>query len=294
MSQQNSNPPQYVPSLPVHNVQPASAPVAYQVPVMYSQQQTPMGSPQMFPQQYGQQMIFVPQQTTMEKAPLISNNPNEQCLEMEPIKQRLLRRNFQFEIAKWFDEAWHLFTHHWIACILFSILYLGTSFIPYVGPFIAIGFVPGLFIAGLHSIRPNGPGWHWSSLFNGFLFYFPTLLITILYTLAVSVGFLLFILPGFYFLIVLSFSNYVFFEYRCEGLGIIDSMTVSRKVLNKHFCSAWLFLIAIFVVNLLGMICVIGIFVTIPVTNFAIVFAFRDIFGFSAKQSQFDRNCVCF
>jgi hypothetical protein len=102
----------------------------------------------------------------------------------------------------------------------------GVSFIPYVGGFIAFGMAPGkryptfvslyisgFFIAGVHSIRPNGGGWKWQTLFHGFYYYFPMLFIGILYSLAVAVGFLL-IVPGFYFMVVLSFSSYVFLEYR--------------------------------------------------------------------------------
>jgi len=292
----------YVQSGPVYNQQPGGVPIyqPQQVPVFYPQQgqqayagsfQTPVYQQSQQPQQQPQ-VVFI-QQRNEQNVPLISNaeNPWKETCEL-PVKQRLLNRHYEMCLSKWWNEAWQLYTEHWIACVLFTILYLGVSFIPYVGGFITLGMAPGYFIAGVHAIRPNGPGWKWQALFHGFYYYFPMLFIGILYCLAVAVGMLL-IIPGFYFMVVLSFSSYVFLEYRCEGLGIIDSMTVSRKLLTRNFCyTFWIFIVVLFLICFGAFLFLVGSLITLPFSSFILVFAFRDIFGLS-EIKQLDHGCVC-
>lgn len=153
---------------------------------------------------------------------------------------------------------------------------------------------PGYFIAGSHAIRGGTlGGWKWQSLAHGVLLFFPMLAIGILYGLLVAVGLVLFIIPGLYFLIAYSFSACIYIEYRQEGLGIVDAMSVSRKVLSKNFWAITGFIIFQFLLILAGALCLlIGVLVALPVASLMTVFAFRDIFGFSDKRIL-DQTCVC-
>jgi len=154
----------------------------------------------------------------------------------------------------------------------------------------AMALTPGYFFAGAHTLRSGS--FRGIALWHGFFYFFPFLLIQILYSLAVAVGIFLLIIPGFYFLVSMSFSGYVYFEYHFSGLGIIDSMTVSRRVISKHFCSMFWFLIVTMLLNLLGALCLfVGILVSVPVTSLMSVVAFRDIFGLSSKPM--DTGCTC-
>jgi len=271
------------PPVPVYGVAPS--PVS---PAGYYQPQ-----PQPGPQP---QVVYV--QTTYDfKAPLLPNNNgygggNSYQTPLS-VKQRLLQRDYQVTIGRWFDESWALFTQNWVICCLFSFAYLLVYCIPYVGPFISIGLAPGLFIAGMHAIRPNGYGFKASNLFHGYLWFGPVLWISLLYELAVIFGLVLLIIPGFYLMIALSFSTYVYIEFKGDGIGVIDAMTVSRKVVSKHFCSILLLWIVTYLMNLLGLLVLFfGIMVSLPVSSFMLVFAFRDMFGFSSQRG-IDNTCFC-
>jgi len=239
------------------------------------------------------QVVYV--QTTYDvKVPLIAPTPTGLVYSAGlNVKDRLLQRDYEVTIGRWFDESWTLFSQNWGICVAFTLVYLLVYCIPYVGPVVGLGLAPGFFIAGMHGIRPNGGGFRGSPLFHGYLWYFPVLWIGILYMLAVMFGFILLIIPGFYFMIALSFSSMVYIEFRSEGLGIIDSMTVSRKVVGKHFCSILLFLILTYLMNVLGcLVFFVGLLVSIPVSSFMFVFAFRDMFGFSTHR-KLDNSCFC-
>jgi len=294
-----SYPPQMFVQVPMYNQSNGTnTSQPQQIPVYYPQMPAYQSYAMQTPQQPQPQMVFVSQQQTQEqKIPLISNNVENPWRSNDesnlPIKQRLLNRDFHMSIPKWWNEAWKLFSEHWLLCVVYTLLLLLVSCIPYIGGIISFGMAPGFFIAGAHAIRPNGSGWNWKSLFHGYLFYFPLLFISILYLLAVAVGFFLLIVPGFYFMVVLSFSTYIFVEYRCEGIGIIDSLTVSRKLLTRNFCHTLLLFWVVLVVNLIAALCFfVGLLVSIPFTSFIMLFAFRDIFGLSDKH-LFDRGCVC-
>ena len=74
----------------------------------------------------------------------------------------------------------------------------------------------------------------------------PLLAVGILYSVAVGVGFVLFLLPGLYLMIALAFCAHALL---LEGAGVMDSLGRSRDLVRDHFWRAvgmWVF---IFVVN---------------------------------------------
>jgi hypothetical protein len=75
------------------------------------------------------------------------------------------------------------------------------------------------YIAGTNHLRTGEPI-RLKHLFQGYLYYFPILLIGILQFLAFAFGLLLLIIPGIYFLVAFSFACPIYLEYRQEGLGI--------------------------------------------------------------------------
>jgi hypothetical protein len=256
-------------------VQPQQIPVQQKLPQM---QQVPV-----------QQIYYQPTETFahhIDTASLIPEN------HLQTTEERLSARTYQVDISKWIGVGWSLYKQHWAIYSIFTFIYLAVSSVPYVGFVGAIGLAPGMFICGMHVLRPS-IGWKSGSLFHGFMLYFPILLIHIIYSLAVAVGLLLLIIPGLYFMIALSFAPLVYIEYYKENIGIMGSFHVSRRLMNKKFCQVLIFFMVLILMNILGGLCfLIGLFVSIPVGSLAVVAAFRDIFGTSEVRGL-DTNCVC-
>jgi len=111
--------------------------------------------------------------------------------------------------------------------------------------------------------------------------------------LAVSLGLFLLIIPGIYLMVALGFSWALYIEYHHEGLGIFEAMSVSRKMVTRHWCTFFGLSILCFFVYILGlMFFIVGILVAIPVVQLTLTFAFRDMFGFSETKVPHHQSCV--
>jgi len=207
------------------------------------------------------------------------------------VKDRLKMREYEVNVNGWLHESWNLYKEHWLSLVLFTMLFIAVQFIPYVGSFVALPLAPGFYIAATHHIRGNQ--WSSSHLFHGIYLFFPTLALGILYSLLVTVGLFLCIIPGLYFMVAYSLSLMIYIEYRQEGLGLIDSMNVSRHVVSKNFWEITGFLLAQLLIVIVGCLAFgIGFFIGYPVASMMSAFAIRDIVGLSAKRTE-DRSCVC-
>jgi len=305
-TQPNYQPQSYVsPSTqPTNFPQPGYQPNFQPQPTLqqFPQYQQPQYPQPQYPQPQFQQPAYQPNQYHSGSYPVPNSNQptyyppsdiNEKLL--DPIKEKLLTRGFHYDIqiSKWFDESWHFFVDHWIVFVIFTLVFLGIQFIPYVGPFIVLGMAPGYFIFTSHAFRPVYHGFQVLTMLHGYFLYFPILWIAFLYDLAVSIGIFLLIIPGLYLAIAFSFAIPLWIEYRQEGLGIIDSFSVSRQVVTRQFWGITLLLLAQCGLIIIGVaIFIIGGLVTIPLAMLMHSFAFRDIFTFSEKR-HFDHGLVC-
>ena len=65
-----------------------------------------------------------------------------------------------------------------------------------------------------------------------------------------------------------------------------DAMMASHEVVKKDYFGYTIFLVAIALLNLLGvMACIIGVFVTIPWGHAAVTAAYRDAVGFDPTSA---------
>jgi len=215
-------------------------------------------------------------------------------LERGSIEDEILAQDYEVNIPKWFSESWAIYKQHWIAFTLFTIFQIAVGVIPYVGSLIAFPLGFGIFLAVTNKIRYNGiqGEMRYDHLLFGFLFFVPLLMLAIIECIALIIGFLLCIIPGLYLLIALSFACLIFMEYHDQNIGILGSMILSMKVVNKHLCEVTLFLIvnALFMISgilLLG----VGLLITIPIGSINLALAFKDLFGLNPRKEQ-ERNCV--
>lgn len=183
-----------------------------------------------------------------------------------------------------------MYLDNWIMWSLFTLIYILISCIPYVGGLLALGCSVGYFIGASHLLR--GRQFQWMYLFHGYFLYLPILGIGLLSYFAIMIGLFLCIVPGIYLWVTLSFSSMLYVEYRESGLGIIDSMRISRQVIHKQFCGMFGFLILCVLAAWVGLLLLfVGFLATLPWVMLAVTVAFQDIFGLNEKRTE-DSTCV--
>jgi len=215
-------------------------------------------------------------------------------LEGASIEDEILAQDYEVNLGKWFSESWAIYKQHWIAFVLFTIFQFAIAFIPYVGFLIALPLSFGIFFAVTNKIRYNGltGDMRYDHFIFGYLFLLPLIVISILESIFISIGLLLCILPGLYFMVALSFSMYVFLEYHDQNVGIFNSMILSMKVVNKHLCEVTLYLIVDALFALSGFLLLgVGALVTVPMATIISALAFKDLFGLNPRKEQ-ERACV--
>ena len=115
--------------------------------------------------------------------------------------------------------------------------------------------------------------------------YFWTFLgMTIVMTIAILLGFVALIIPGIILSIAFAFSGQLVIE---RGLGPIASLKESMRLTKGHRMSLFGLGLATLLLNFLGILVLfIGVFVTIPVTNLALVHAYRKIAGSAPEEES--------
>jgi len=202
--------------------------------------------------------------------------------------------DYEVNIKKWFSDSWHIYKQHWIAFTIFTILQIAVNFIPFIGRFLTIPLLFGVFLAVTNKIRANGPNgdMRYDHFVFGFLFLIPIALIGLLSLLLIAFGFVLCILPGLYALFALSFSIPIFLEFHGKKIGMIGSMILSVKIINKHLVEMIVFLIINSLLGISGILFLgVGLLVTLPLSSIVFTMAFRDIFGLNPTKEQ-ENTCI--
>jgi uncharacterized membrane protein len=105
---------------------------------------------------------------------------------------------------------------------------------------------------------------------------------SILFGLAVAVGFVLLIVPGIIVALMFMFTTFIVID---RGLGPIEAMKESHRITNGHKWSLLGFTLMLVLINLLGVIAlVVGLLVSIPVSSLAVAHAYRVLSGRTPPQ----------
>jgi len=110
-----------------------------------------------------------------------------------------------------------------------------------------------------------------------------TMLGALVASLLTGVGFLFCLLPGIYLGVAWKFTLALIMD---QHLEFWEAMEVSRKVVTRHWWHLFALLLLSALLNLAGLLCCcVGFFVTMPVTVFALMYAYEDIFGAAKSQT---------
>jgi uncharacterized membrane protein len=89
------------------------------------------------------------------------------------------------------------------------------------------------------------------------------------------------VIPG---LVVAAMYKFAYLFIVDKRMDFWPAMEASHAIVKRDYVGFTLFLVLMFLVNLLGVICcIVGVFVTIPVTFAAITVAYKEIVGFEPQ-----------
>ena len=180
----------------------------------------------------------------------------------------------------WIGEGWGLVKADIGIYVLLALvtLILGTM-VPIIiqGPLTA-----GFFIVCMK--RTLNRRAEFADLFTGFNFFIPALVACLVITLFVAVGTLFCIVPG---IVVAAMYKFTYLFIVDKRMEFWPAMEASRAVVKNDYFGFTMFLIALFLVNLLGVICcIVGVLVTIPLSFAAITVAYKEIVGFDPRTVE--------
>ncbi len=117
--------------------------------------------------------------------------------------------------------------------------------------------------------------------FSGFSICFVPLLLAGLVSFVLTVlGLICLVLPGIYLAVAWVFAKALVID---KGLDFWPAMELSRRTVSKHWWKFFWFMIVLGLFNLAGLaFCVVGLFLTTPISLVAIMYAYEDIFGAAA------------
>jgi uncharacterized membrane protein len=118
-------------------------------------------------------------------------------------------------------------------------------------------------------------------LFKGFDYFLPSFVAALLIGLFVFAGTLLCIIPG---LVVASMYKFTYLFILDKRMDFWPAMQASHEVVKNDYFGFTIFLLAMAGINILGALCcIVGLFVTIPLSVAAITVAYQEIVGFEQR-----------
>ena len=178
----------------------------------------------------------------------------------------------QADAGRWLGEGWALVQADLGNYLLISLLFFLLNGVP---------FIQGALIAGFHIYtikKLAGRNPDIAEIFKGFKFFGATLVASLLIAFFTFLGTLALIIPG---LVIAAMYKFTYLFIVDKRMGFWEAMKASHNIVRNDYFGFTMFLIAAFLVNVLGFLClIVGLMVTVPLTFAAITVAYRDLVGF--------------
>jgi hypothetical protein len=181
----------------------------------------------------------------------------------------------QAQTGRWLSAGWQLVKNDLGNYLLISIVFTLLNGVP---------FIQGALIAGFHIFTAKkllGRRCDFADLFKGFNFFIPTLVASLLIGLFTFLGTLACVIPG---LVVAAMYKFTYLFIVDKQMDFWPAMQASHAVTKQDYFGFTMFLLGAVLVNILGFLCcIVGLFVTIPVTFAAITIAYQEVVGFDPR-----------
>ena len=181
------------------------------------------------------------------------------------------------QTSRWIGEGWEMVKDDlgvYVALALVTLL-LG-AMVPFIiqGPLTA-----GFFIFCMKKTLNRHA--EFADLFTGFNFFVPALVASLVIALFVSIGTLFCIIPG---IVIAASCKFTYLFIVDKRMDFWPAMQASHAVVKNDYFGFTMFLVAMTLLNVLGVVCcLVGVLVTIPISVAAITVAYRDIVGFDPR-----------
>jgi len=188
------------------------------------------------------------------------------------------RPGIRAEGGRWIGQGFDMVKKDLGNYVLISLIFFLLNGVP---------LIQGALIAGFHIFTMKklmGRNAEFGDLFKGFNYFVPTLVASLLIGIFTFAGTLLCIIPG---LVVAAMYKFTYLFIVDKRMDFWPAMQASHAVVKNDYFGFTMFLLLAFLVNVLGFICcIVGLFVTIPLTFAAITIAYKELVGF--EQSTVD------
>lgn len=195
--------------------------------------------------------------------------------------EKLIENGYELDISKYISEAWELFKKSAGLYILYALLvFLINGIVPGVSIVVGAALFAGYYVAtqvldktGKHQLE---------DFFKSFNYFLPLFLSGLIGGILVSVGLVLFILPGIWLAVALSFSYQLIVFAKMD---FWQSIETSVKIINKKWFSfLWLWIVIIGI-NILGAIPLgLGLLITVPLTALIFYCCYKDVVGLDTEK----------
>jgi hypothetical protein len=180
--------------------------------------------------------------------------------------------------GRWLSYGWDTFWADLGINVLIALLVMiFVSFIPLVaGPVAA-----GLALAGIRKIRNSNIDV--KDFFDGFRFFLPAFLSSLLILAFSVVGLIFLIVPG---LVILAMYMFTFHFMVDRSLDFWTAMESSRKLVSRDYFGFVLFGLLLGLINFAGLLFFgIGLLVSLPVSWLALARAYEDLEALPAREA---------
>ncbi len=203
--------------------------------------------------------------------------------------QKLIDEGYEFKSKQYIEEGLDLFKKGMGGFVgffaamfgLFVVLnYILGSYSGFITNLIQPAFIAGVLLVANDILMNKKPDFN--RFFDGFKFFLPLLLLSIVTGVLVMIGLLFLIIPGIYLSVSFSLSNLLVVFL---GYDFWPAMEISKKIVGKDWWSFFKFFLIIFLINLGGVLaCGVGVIFTAPATLCMTYCAFEDIVGGAIRK----------
>ena len=191
--------------------------------------------------------------------------------------------------GKYLRQGWELFKLNpggYVGfALVFFVIQVVLSLFPRLGGLTSLvisgPLYAGFYLVSAKLLQRQTP--IFQDFFGGFQFFLPLLLLTLISTLFIIVGLILFILPGIFLMVCYIFAAMIVIDRR---LDFWPAMELSRRTVQSQWFGFFIFFLLLMLINLGGVILLgVGLLVSMPVSAAAVAAAYNDIFGLQSDYS---------
>ena len=184
----------------------------------------------------------------------------------------------QVAMGRWLSSGWNLVTEDLGTYVLITLISFLLSSVP---------LIQGSLIAGFHIYtlkKLTGRRAEFADMFKGLNFFIPALVASLLIGLFTFIGFLCLIIPG---LVIIAMYKFTYLFIVDKRMDFWQAMKASHAIVRNDYFGFTMFVIVVFLVNVLGFLCLlVGLLVTVPLTFAAITVAYQEIVGFDPHTAD--------